>query len=973
MSSAAKQAVDPAARTQATPRRGSATAEEAPVADAVADGAARALSGAGVGFPALRRFASPQQHQTLLALQRTHGNAAVQRLLARELQRHTSVELEEGEDAIQRHTSVELEEPENAIRRLALIQRDLAADLSQAMRVEGGVGLAIIPGAIQSAPADARRAVLNNSPLMAELKGWLPRSTMVRALHLLGAPLADQLDAAMDGAGVDSGGLFSAIESPTTTADQKRLVLRNSALMARLRGELYQDAALRAMRGLGASLTELLYAAMEDTAQYVPANQETLLAPIAAAPAAEKLAALRDRALIGRLAGKLSLATMLRALEALGASLADRLNMAIDGAIPDTKAVDAIVAGATEAQRREILENTALVARLGGKVSRVEMRSLLSRLGASLADQLKLALDGGEADAPGTLLLIETADQAERELVRENTALVGRMRGAMSAPVFERAGVLLGLPVPVAGSGPSGPMTLGGPGPGAGVASGAGTDLAEPATLVGKVSAALDQAPPDVATAIVAISGGTPGELATVRGDATLRERLYAALDQAQLLHVMGLLGVGLGPRLTTLLDRKTTVADLRAHVAAATPAEKRAVLDDRVLIERLVAYAGEAQRTALLGALGDSLGNQIDQVLAGTPTLAALWNLIRGAADPARREVSGSSALMGRIAAAFGAYDVFRTEVLLIYGNETAYPGPVRALVATIASPTLWAARSALRNLADADLGKVKTPVREYLRPRLGEADFATLLRILDQGLIDEETVHQQFNETLQGDALRQLPGFMFAPMQFTVTRGFDVAYFRDRVQVVVRIQFDPIDGDSLAQAALPALMPAWETAIEGAWDNRFRLRNAARTLPIRIDMVYNSGSPHHRVKVGSKTNPVWPEFNAGTWFYQATTYNLANTVLHEFGHMLGNEDEYNLSAADYQRVVGTPAATDPNVGPAGTQTDMFGNQHFTNRRSVMGSPAVGAGTVDRRHLNYFTNWINNHRQAGEPRYTLI
>jgi hypothetical protein len=158
---------------------------------------------------------------------------------------------------------------------------------------------------------------------------------------------------------------------------------------------------------------------------------------------------------------------------------------------------------------------------------------------------------------------------------------------------------------------------------------------------------------------------------------------------------------------------------------------------------------------------------------------------------------------------------------------------------------------------------------------------------------------------------------------------------------------------------------MTGWETMIESAWDNKFSLQNAQRTLPIRIDMVYNSGSPHHHVNVGSATNVSWPGYNTANWFYRATAYNHAHAPLHEFGHMLGSPDEYSLSAIDYQNTVGTAAATDPN---ATAESDAAGNQRFTNS-SLMGS----GGTVEKRHLNYFTNWLNSHRQAGEPAYALI
>jgi hypothetical protein len=86
MSVATKRSADPQAARAARAMR--ARAQDAPQAARVAKpgivAIARALaSGTGAGEAGLRRFAASQQHQTLLTLQRTRGNTAVQRLLHR--------------------------------------------------------------------------------------------------------------------------------------------------------------------------------------------------------------------------------------------------------------------------------------------------------------------------------------------------------------------------------------------------------------------------------------------------------------------------------------------------------------------------------------------------------------------------------------------------------------------------------------------------------------------------------------------------------------------------------------------------------------------------------------------------------------------------------------------------------------------------------------------------------------------------
>ncbi|MEA2593837.1 MAG: hypothetical protein QOF01_306 [Thermomicrobiales bacterium] len=976
MSDKATQSAEPVARAAESTRPQVDNTGEVVSAGIDVVGAARVAAGGGDGLSALRRFPTVHRHQTLLALQRTHGNTAVQRLLAGDrgtaIRRHASEELGPSATAIQRHTSTVLEEPENAIKRMplqrAVIQRDLASELSDAVSGIGTDEDAIF-AALDAASADAKRAVLNNPGLIADLRGDLSGTDLGMTMVKLGQPLADQIDYAISGDGTDDDALFYAIESSATPDEQRRLVTRNPELMVRLRDDLSQEDAGRAMRGLKASLTEQLYAAVEGAGT----DEAGILAAINAAPADQKLAALHDRALMERLTEDQNTSEMLDTLKALGASLADRLNMAMDGLGTDEDAIYAIAEEATAPQRREILGNSALMARLRDELTQPEMLRALTSLGGSLADMLMICLDD-DVDSAKIVSLLEGADDTQKAQVRENTALVGRLQAGMPEESYAQVCELIGLHVPGAeeeivdagDTGDAGTNT-GDAGTETGDAGTAGetAEPEEPTTLVGKVSAALDEAPPNGAGAIAAISTAAVAERATVGDDTALRERLYAALDQPQLLQVMTLLGVGIASRLATLIARNAAIADIQAHITVATAYEKRAVLDDRVLIERLVEYAGETQRTLLLAALGDTLGNQIDQLLAGTPTLAALKTMISAATEPQRQEIAANVGLMGRIAGAFTSHEYFRIKILLIYGSEAAFPAPVTALIAALAGvPTLSAVRTPIGNLPDADLAKVKVAIREYMRPLLNDADFGTLGRMLDQGLIVDETIDEDWNETLQiGDA--SAPGTVFTPQTFTGNRGFDVGYYRDRVQVTVRLQFSTPTFDFDAKAALPGLMTQWEAMIEAAWDNKFSLRNAVRTLPIRIDMVYNSGTPHHHVNVGSAVDVSWPGYNTANWYYQAKNYDHTLAPLHEFGHMLGNPDEYNLSPIDFQNTVGTA----PTAGNATTVTDSAGNTRHTHRTSLMG----GGGTVEGRHLNYFTNWLNKQRLPGEPAYTLV
>jgi hypothetical protein len=84
------------------------------------------------------------------------------------------------------------------------------------------------------------------------------------------------------------------------------------------------------------------------------------------------------------------------------------------------------------------------------------------------------------------------------------------------------------------------------------------------------------------------------------------------------------------------------------------------------------------------------------------------------------------------------------------------------------------------------------------------------------------------------------------------------------------------------------PAQRAAWETAIETAWNNRFKLCQTcwcccSDGMAIVCDLQFVTSGEHQVVNVGTSTT------NMGNWGAGDTI-----DVSHEFGHMLGALDEY-------------------------------------------------------------------------------
>lgn len=145
--------------------------------------------------------------------------------------------------------------------------------------------------------------------------------------------------------------------------------------------------------------------------------------------------------------------------------------------------------------------------------------------------------------------------------------------------------------------------------------------------------------------------------------------------------------------------------------------------------------------------------------------------------------------------------------------------------------------------------------------------------------------------------------------------------------LQIVVRIRLQP-DAD-VTQQQLQNAQATWEPAIERAWSGRFRIRRKDGDCPceeyrVLVDVQWVTSGEHHVVQVHSGSGRA----DMGNWFITST----GGTAAHEFGHMLGNPDEYP-----------DPACPNRNV---------------TNDNSIMRSSQTGQ--VRPRHYQRFADWVS-------------
>jgi hypothetical protein len=906
------------------------------------------------GAPQSKRTKSSSASR-ILSLQRTAGNSAVAGMLAGQAGHAHHA----GQISVQRHTSQPLEFEENSVdgapavqRSVSAVQRTLVDKLNDAM-AGWGTDEDAMRAAIAAASASEKAAALRDPRLLRRMQDELTASELREMLAGLDAPLALRLEAAMIGWNEDADVIVAMCKA--APAAQKLEVLRNPRLMARLREEFSSADAVSIMEELNAPIAQRLHAAMDgwgvDTA--------VIVRICASATPAQKQEAVRDRALIARLADEIESPILVQqVLKTLGVSLVDRMHTAMDGWGVDSSTILTMAREATPAEKTAVLSDTRTVARLRDELTTADTLTVLRDLDATITDRINVALGGWGVAAEVIYAIIEGASEAQRMTALADTALVKRLKDELEPEEAKQAVLLLRF------------------GSQAAIDAASPEELeAEtvPENLTALLSAALGAAELDIDKILSDIAAATDEDRALVRGNTSLMERLVAVFPPDQRQRLQQQLGVSVIDQLNTLIDQQAAVDRFTDLLATVPDDDKQRILGNRALLERLTAHLGTADMQRVLTLLGDTLTNQLQLAVEEGSTAAAMLALIEAATQDQRDAVRVHGVLLGQIGEALSPLEFWRVRLHLEFGSAVAYPAGVTTLLGVLqSSPTSGDIKRTIANFSDADFAAVRDVVglRDVLRTMVDDETYLFLLRMLDEGLINEETEKSTYSETLQNDD-PNAPGNIFIPMTYTGSTAFDVAQMRDRVQVNMRINMNA--GDDGAKTKLTEYKNRLEPQIEGIWDGKYSLRNANRTIPISINCNFTSDSPHHSINVYAKSTGVkYGEYNLSNWYPDAAGFSTLAPA-HEFGHMLGNRDEYNLSQADYIGTVGTDPTTDAN---ATKETDDVGTERFTND-SVMGGNA--AGRVDPRHLTYFVNWMNRNRRTKadgtflEPAFSIV
>lgn len=246
-----------------------------------------------------------------------------------------------------------------------------------------------------------------------------------------------------------------------------------------------------------------------------------------------------------------------------------------------------------------------------------------------------------------------------------------------------------------------------------------------------------------------------------------------------------------------------------------------------------------------------------------------------------------GDTAFLGEVHQHLRGNDYWIVVLILRYGDRPP-PDYVRQLQQAADQRDIRRIRDLLRAFPELRAPHIVPGVRQMLDETFeGFPDRGEILNIFDQretGRYTEDSRHAGVHyERPEG-------GGAFVLEAHGGETRYSLSRTASEVRVVVRIQLVRRADPAQPFYADDTLLQVWRTGIEHNWNNRFVITNDATHLPLLFVPVFTEASPHHVVEVDESEEYVRSRIHM--WWGRASP----RTVAHEFGHLIGNVDEYQL-----------------------------------------------------------------------------
>lgn len=236
-------------------------------------------------------------------------------------------------------------------------------------------------------------------------------------------------------------------------------------------------------------------------------------------------------------------------------------------------------------------------------------------------------------------------------------------------------------------------------------------------------------------------------------------------------------------------------------------------------------------------------------------------------------------------------------------------------------------------------------------------------------------DEIHYEMNETTNQYELMYMSG--------SANYTLYVAGGELRVVVVIRL----VDAEHTDQTyyVSDARENTWKEGIERRWNNLFTITNGTQSLRITFYPVFSETNPNQTVRVvrsGHRGScPSDSRAYQTCWMENGE----GDTAAHEFGHMIGNQDEYRMphSASDVPAtsfpsltgdrrtaaLQGSTGDTVPNTEAHSIPGTSGGTWYTSADRIMVG----GEGPAQSRHVRGIIRNFNSTLNNGLPEYRLV